>query len=402
MDSSLLRRYETISCGIFEFRTGKLSPLIDHFTLKIRNVNSGFLALHLSIKLKDELIDKINNLISSNYTEERGYVLKTLTGKKNKTGAYKNYTVSSYNQDSLKADRIYELINCTIWEFMNELNKTIPFVLHRKGIMPPRIETYATNIDYRDGNNSFWQSLGVSKIYGQFINEKHKMFFENRLSIRYESVNEKNRLIYIFKDDNEEIGRFKSIKDKVYSHLDESSIEYFKFMFLDILAKKAGQTLVEYKHKLDQIKLKKNRLNDLLKLKYKLSLYLDDYNRIIRDDIWDSAKNNIGQIYDSNSSNPEIITRCNFGTYKSFCETAIVESKHINEDIDTVLSEFDEKRNILQNLYDYKNTTKNIRINMLMMIVSIMTLIFVIFPHKAEEVANLLKFILDWINITLR
>ena len=80
-----------------------------------------------------------------------------------------------------------------------------------------------------------------------------------------------NRLLYIFKDDGIEIGQFKSIKDKVYHHINEYAIDYFKFMFLDMLSREAGKTLVDYKHKLDKIKLKRNNLELLLKLKYNFS-----------------------------------------------------------------------------------------------------------------------------------
>ena len=82
------------------------------------------------------------------------------------------------------------------------------------------------------------------------------MFFENTLSERYGRLYASNRLIYIFKDDGIEIGQFESIKDRVYYHIKEYAIDYFKFMFLDMLSREAGKTLVEYKHKLDKIKLK--------------------------------------------------------------------------------------------------------------------------------------------------
>lgn len=64
-------------------------------------------------------------------------------------------------------------------------------------------------------------------------------------------------------------------------------------MFLDMLSREAGKTLVEYKHKLDKIKLKRNNLESLLKLKYNFSMEIDDFNRYKRDDIWDKSKRDL-------------------------------------------------------------------------------------------------------------
>lgn len=123
------------------------------------------------------------------------------------------------------------------------------------------------------------------------------MFFENTLSERYGRLYASNRLIYIFKDDGIEIGQFESIKDRVYYHIKEYAIDYFKFMLLDMLSREAGKTLVEYKHKLDKIKLKRNNLESLLKLKYNFSMEIDDFNRYKRDNIWDKSKKRFADVY---------------------------------------------------------------------------------------------------------
>ena len=147
-------------------------------------------------------------MINYNYCEKRGYAFSTLTGKSNKTGAFENYSVVRYNDDLLKADRIYEFISCIEWEFLEELSSNFPLVLHRNDIMPPRIEAYYTNIDYHDDCKSFWDSIGVYGFQGQFIDDRQKMFFECSLSGRYEGDQINNRLIYIIKDDDIEIGQY--------------------------------------------------------------------------------------------------------------------------------------------------------------------------------------------------
>lgn len=260
MDESLLAWYNVVDCGLFEFKNHPLENAIDYFTVKIRNVNSGYLSLIFDIKLKNDKKEKFNQIIDNNYYEDRGYAFQTLTGNSKTTGAFKNYSIARYNDNSLKADKIYEFISYIEWEFLEELSSLFPFVFHNKKVSPPRIEVYSTNIDWRDDNRYFWHSIGVEDYQGQFVDERQKMFFKNTLSERYGRLYASNRLIYIFKDDGIEIGQFESIKDRVYYHIKEYAIDYFKFMFLDMLSREAGKTLVEYKHKLDKIKLKRNNL----------------------------------------------------------------------------------------------------------------------------------------------
>ena len=56
----------------------------------------------------------------------------------------------------------------------------------------------------------------------------------------------------------------------------------------------------------------------------------------------------------------------------------------------TELKEFDEKETILQNLYNYKNTSRGMKINELMLIITAVTLILVIYPSGAQVIADII------------
>ncbi|MCM1500967.1 MAG: hypothetical protein NC124_21120 [Clostridium sp.] len=388
MDSTLLFWYNTVDCGFFEFKNHSLEESIDYFSVRICNINSAYLSLEFNIHLSQKRKEELNSLIVCNYRDKRGFAYQTMTGKSGKTGAYKNYTVTHYNNDFLKADKIYEFISKIEWEFLNELSAYFPFVLHAKGIMPPRIETYSTDIDYHDNNRYFWNSIGIEDNIGQFIDERHKMFFYANMSGRYENIPINNRIIYIFKDDDMEIGHFLSVKDEVYFHLKDYANEYFKFEFLDILSMETGKTLIAYKHRLDEIKLKRNHLKELLKLKYNLSLEIDDYERYIRDDIWEKAKRKIGEVYTYSDKIAKESTKPFFYSYSNLCDGAVSNSRKINSDRDIVLQEFNEKKQILTNLADYKNTARSIHMNAVTMAIAAITLFFTIFSDSAEKVAD--------------
>ena len=399
MDSTLLCWYETTDCGIFEFQNHPLEKSIDYFTLKICNINSGYLSLQFNIYLSELKMKELNSLISCNYKDKRGFAVQSLTKKSNASGAYKNYSITHYNDNYLKADKIYEFISKIEWEFLQELSHYFPLVLHNKEILPPRIEVYRTDIDYHDNNEFFWESIGISAYQGQFIDKRHKMFFSNNRSGRYDATLSNNRLIYIFKDDDIEVGQLRSIKDHVYSHINEYANDYFLFKFLDILSIETGKVVIKYKHNLDKIKLKQNHLKGLLKLKYKLSIDIDDYKRYIRDEIWEAAQKRLGKIYTCNEQIAAKASSPFFISYTNFCSSSISNSNKLNNDIDIITQEFSDKKEILQNLYDYKSAANGIHLSIITVLISATTLFFVIFPEKTSFVADL---IINFFTIILK
>lgn len=143
-------------------------------------------------------------------------------------------------------------------------------------------------------------------------------------------------------------------------------------------------------------------LMSLLKLKYDLSLYIDDYNRYIRDDIWERVIKKLEDVYLDNSAITNKMERSFFISYENFYNSAIAGSKKINCDIEVVLAEFEEKKHILQNLSDYKNAERNMYLSFFMLIISAATLFFVIFPEHTKEVADLFRHIYHYIIDIIR
>ena len=66
------------------------------------------------------------------------------------------------------------------------------------------------------------------------------------------------------------------------------------------------------------------------------------------------------------------------------------------------MAEFEEKKYILQNLSDYKNTERNMFLSFFMLIISAATLFFVIFPERTTVVADLCRHIYHYIVNLIR
>lgn len=402
MDTSLLLWYQEVNCGAFDFQGLPFSSTIDYFTVTIKNVNSSFLGLEFSLSISKQKLQELNDIINSNFHDSRGYAQPSLTVKSEKSGAFKNYNVVHYNPQHLKADSIYEFITYIEWEFYEALKTYFPFVLHSQGVMPPRIELYYTDIDYQKSCKPFWESIGISSYQGQFIDERQKMFFESSLSGRYMRDQTDNRLIYIVKDDGIEAGQFKSVKDFVYEHLREYTTEYFRFLFLGIMSKEAGKHIVLYKHKLDRIKLRRNHLKALLKLKYNFSKSIDTFMRYIRDDSWEQGIAALENIYTDSNNLLKNQRKFFCITCADFCNRMLSGSKKLKEDIRILLAEFEDKEHILQTLDDYKNASRNFKLNLIMLSISAFTLALIIFPDRAIWIANVLRTGIYYIRIILQ
>lgn len=63
---------------------------------------------------------------------------------------------------------------------------------------------------------------------------------------------------------------------------------------------------------------------------------------------------------------------------------------NIKNEINNVVVDFDNKTSVLQHLSNYKNESKNRRINFIMLVIAFLTLLLVIFPNWGKAIA-------DWI-----
>lgn len=359
MDATLLSFYEEVKCGAFDFKGLPLEKTIDYYTLSVKNMNSSFLELEFVIHLTENKRNELGEIIKQNYRDRRGYITQTMTSKRNGGGSFKNYIVAHYNNCHLKADRIYEFISCIEWEFYEDLKSFFPFLLHHREIMPPRIEIYYTDVGLQETHRYFLDSVGLIDYQGQSIYERQTIYFDSMLSCRYERHPQENRLIYIVDSNNSTKEQLNTINSDVHILLSEYAKELFRFLFLKILSRETAKAVVSYKHRLDRIKLQKRHLQSLLKSKYTFSKDIDDFNRYIRDDDLTGNSEILNQL-NGGYATPQDEDKIRFIPSLAFCSSASTGAKEVKKDIEILTTEFEDKKSILLNLSDYKNTIRSI------------------------------------------
>lgn len=81
MDSTLLSWYNTVDCGLFEFKNHLLEESVDYFSVRVCNINSAYLSLEFNIYLSQKRKEELTSLIACNYKDKRGFAFQTMTGK---------------------------------------------------------------------------------------------------------------------------------------------------------------------------------------------------------------------------------------------------------------------------------------------------------------------------------
>lgn len=384
MDNTLNSWYNSVRAGRFDFENNRhLKRLISYFDVFIKNVNSSYLLLEFCIYPSKEFVRLLRNIIDNNFEDKHGYISYSFIQKGKISGGKQIPSICYYNDSGLKSDLIFENINILKWEFYNKIQTYFSTLLHTKELAPPSIEIYKTDISYSNKSASdFWDSVGITSFKGQSIDKNKKLFFETNHSERY-NRHDYTDLLYIVNEETiEKKSGYYSFDFQIVTEFTENfSTAILKFETLYALNGLAARICIEYRQKLNKIKLKKNRFSKLLKLRYHYEKAIDFYKRYINDDIWKESESKIANVFNN---------KYNFHSYdyRIITESSVISQKKIQKQITALEKEFDNKTAILQHLSDYKNERKNRKINIVMLVLSIITVIFIVFPELAKDVAN--------------
>lgn len=393
MDDTQTWRYTGIDVGRFDFEINKhLKKYISHFDLHIKNVNASYLAVEVHIYFTDLYKEKLQKIIDEDVKSPKAYVVFTIKRTKKQSGGKNILSMINYNEALQKSDVIYEEMVNLKWMFYQKINKLFPTVLHKLYSAPPSIILYKTNIDYKDENaEKFWFSLGIEEYQGQFIDPSQKLFFEWTLSGRYNRHSHCD-MLYIYNDKKIQCdaGFHSADFEVVYCFTRQYTHSIFRFVLLESYNKLFGEKLIKYRAKLNRVKLNKNKLSKVLKLRYQFEKDIDSYTRYCSESIWGKSEKVVSKLFGG-----EQLKR-NYD-YTCLVHPAIDSMQYIQEQIELVNNDFESKIQILHHLADYKNESKNRRVNYVMLLLTVATITFVIFPEWSKLVADWLILCFDWL-----
>lgn len=392
MDDTLTWSSQSTRIGIFDFEPYKdLAAKISDFELTINQVNPSYLSIESRICFTPEYTAFLQNLINSDVKGPRTYIGHGFTKNKKRSGGKRSFTLCEYNTAMQKADLIHESITSLKWQFYNKLHDYIPVVLHSIHYAPPGIIFYQTNIDYWDESaNHFWESLGFNITESHFVNDAEKLFYNMQLSGRY-GRHAFSDAAYIYHEGKIELEA--GIQNLYYQIVENFSWNFsnafFKFRFLDMLNSIYARKLIDYKLKLNRIKLKKRCLHSLLKLRFAFEKDMDMYSRFLDEANFEQAEKEISELFSKKkqrlSWGHEYITKLHTSS------AAVVQKR-----MEAIAKEFDGKSSVLQHLENYKHESRNRFINYIMFGIAVLTLVLLIFPGWSSDIATFLRNAWEW------
>ena len=387
MDDTLTWSYTSIDVGRFDFDSlPQIASFISYFDLHIRKVNDSYLSVESHIYFSEDFTKELQQIINSDITEQKTYINLAFRRNNKQSGGRRTFSLCNYNEANQKSDEIFEKVTSVKWLFYTHLHRFFRTELHNLGIIPPGIIFYQTNIDYTDRSaDHFWYSLGISYHEGQFIDSGRKLFFEMGLSGRYPQHFSPD-LIYIYHDEKIplEAGIYSLNFQIVHYFCWDYSRDFFRFLCLEALNKHFSQKLIQYKHQLNKIKLKRSQLHGLLKLRYKYERDMDMYVRYTSDSVWDNAKKTIENMFDQK-------TLCHGYDYRFLINLPMASMKRIRNQMSVLTNDFESKAAVLQHLEEYKHESRARLINYISFFIAALTLILLIFPDWSISIAEFLK-----------
>ena len=414
MDSTLGNWYENMEFFTFDLSGIPLSKTIDQFICYVANINPSYLSVEFVLNLTEPCKKEFEDLMEQDFKSPRGYASKAITQRKNTNGFRENTTLVHYNESALKSDHISEKISRIKWEFFSLVKKEIPLYLHCSGIEPPGIVFFNTDISYHDCchlyprnidrnkpcSEEFFASVGIDEINGEFFDERSKLFFDVSLSGRY-SRNPFHNMYFV---SNELIeNQFSDMNPgenlEVYYFCKDESYKFFRVEFLRILNEELGKQLITSRSEIEKIKPRKRNYKKLLQIRLNYISMVEPYLNYYNDQPWEQNSSAIFSLF-SEAENliQHAMDRYPRSSAKAYTTYPISESKRLMGRVNDVKKIIDTKTEISSAQTDYSNQRNSWILNVLMFLISFITLFFVVFPDNAESLNAWLLNLWDFIR----
>lgn len=140
----------------------KLQQSCSDISVSLRNLSATFLLVQYRVYITKEFNAKIAEVCKEKYS---GY---TTVFRQFNTPWYavKNFGSSSHTGNNVRQEKIYTMVSQLKWQILKEIRKTFSVRFWEDGIFTPTFETYSTNIrpSKERRNLKFWDSISFNSV----------------------------------------------------------------------------------------------------------------------------------------------------------------------------------------------------------------------------------------------
>lgn len=353
------------------FRKNKeLQKYCSDISISLRNLSATFLVVKYRVYITKEFNDKFAEICKEKYS---GY---TTVYRQFNTPWYsvKKFGRSSHTGNNTRQEKLYELISRLKWDVLKEIRKTFSVRFWEDKIFTPTFETYSTNIrPSKDRSNlDFWDSISFDNaadyapIYNACVcwDYKHSNYEGIRLAAYCGGdYTKKDHLPGIVHHD---------ISDIYGVYLTASTLGIVSERDIAVCNKKISKAI----RKAKTSSVLKVRVAVERKLYYSYRFISEFSGKSIDHD---DAKAFRHQFYKKGSVSSRSL------------EGISERTKESKTQIDNILK-------LLNDAAEYRSSESNIKLQWIMMIVTILSLVIALFSINNTTVINVAKSVLDWVK----
>lgn len=349
----------------------KLQQSCSDLSVSLRNLSATFLLVQYRVYITKEFNTKIAEVCKKKYS---GY---TTVYRQFNTPWYavKKFGRSSHTGNNVRQEKIYKMISQLKWQILMEIRKTYSVRFWDDGIFTPTFETYSTNIrpSNERRNLEFWDSISFDRVVDYAPTYNACVCWDYK-----HGENEGTRLSafcggnYSRDDHLPEIAHH-DISDIYGVYLTAATLEYVADRDIAICNKKISKVI------------RKTKTSSVLKVRVAVERKLYYCYRFISEFSGksidhDDVKAFRHQFYKKGS----VSSRSLEGISKRIKETKV--------QIDNILK-------LLNDAAEYRSSESNIKLQWIMMIVTILSLFVALYSIKNGDVIIEIKNLIEWIKI---
>lgn len=371
-----------------------LKKRIDYFDIVIRNFSASFLEIEFYIMFTNEQKEEYSKFIGNDYKSKTKKVVAGYGKNKKKSGAKVNYAIQDYLDEQEKYEILYDSIAKCKYEFLKIMQRYFPMEMFNKDYLPSAIIICKTNIHYSEKCATFWESVGLHRGEGIFVNDSIKLFPRRMLQREY--ADRRTDLVLVYNDETLESEYMHVYNNNkqfyILAFLYESLWHLYKALVIDDIADYYNKKCAYYRNKINNCKAGKWQYAFLLKLRYKFNYDFALMELLKKELDIEKIKNETQNFFEEEC----LINYDRYKSYKYISTYPIQRYNNYFENKKLLESRLTDKILLSGELRQYKNENNNWKLNILALLLSVGTFILLIFPEWAEKIAIILEHIFIW------
>ena len=379
--------------GLFDFAyNDELDSYIDYFEIYFHNFSSSYAAVEMRIVFSEEYANEISRFVKEPYKKQGMSVHKHWVQNNRKSGAKIGYAVSSgATSEQAKSQILYEQLQYIKNKFLQEIIKYFPLVQYRRNKRILSINVFETNITIEDNiDHSILSGMGLNELFSVNLSDAEKLY--TFTSTRLGRGDYATDMIFTYNPSCvNDYEMYLTPHNKVIEQLTKSYMnELYRIVILKGLGLAYQNTLSKYRNIVNKSKISRRQHKALLKTKYQFNCDCYDFKKIDEELPVNKEIEKAEALFEYNEYVKQSVHN-GFHPYEQFIGTIKWLWEQIRTNYAEVETDLDRKIEITASLATYSNETKGKRMILIQLLLAAVTFVLLLFPDKAQEIADLIK-----------